>query len=82
MTAPMLARSSQRTKRVAAFLSFAAMALFLGNIFIGKYRILTGTGIAAPLDGVPEFLILTLSISLFVVCMLYAEREHDQEKDG
>ena len=73
-------QSSRRPKILAALLGLLALGVFIGNILIGKYRLATGTGTAAPLDGVPEFLILYVSISLFVVCMFFAEIEERQQK--
>ncbi len=74
MSSPNSKSSANRRRWLYGALSLAALLVFFGNILIGKYRITTGIGTAAPLDGVPEFLILGLSIALFVACMVYAER--------
>ena len=59
---------------VWVFLSISTLLLFFGNVAIGKYRLSSGTGLAAPLDGVPEFLLLILSVIFFVIAMLRAGR--------
>ena len=56
---------------LAAGVLFAAFAV---NVCIGKYRVWSGSGTSAPLDGVPEFLILLAAVALFVAIALAAER--------
>lgn len=60
-------------KKRAGFLSAGFLAVFAANLCIGKYRLFSGTGTAAPLDGVPEFLILAAAVGCFVVSALVAE---------
>lgn len=48
--------------KFAAFLSMAAFGLFLVNIIIGKVKVMTGQGVAPPIDGVAEFLLLTAAV--------------------
>ena len=73
--------NAHRLSWVFGSLSFVTMLTFFGNVLIGRYRVATGTGTAAPLDGVPEFLILSLSIAFFVTCMVYAERAEDGQEN-
>jgi len=68
-------------KNPSTILGLLGMAVFTGNILIGKYRLLTGTGTAAPLDGVPEFLILSLSIALFAVSLVAAEKQEALQQE-
>ena len=51
----------------------ALLAVFFGNMMIGKIRLLTQTGVAAPLDGVPEFLLLAAAVGCFVAALLAPE---------
>ena len=60
-------------KRQFGIFSALTLAVLFVNALVGKYRVATGTGTAAPLDGIPEFLILILSVASFVACILYAE---------
>ena len=73
--------TAHRLSQIFGSLSFVTMLTFFGNVLIGRYRVATGTGTAAPLDGVPEFLILSLSIAFFVACMVYAERAEDGQEN-
>ena len=66
-------------KRISGWLSLTSSAAFIGNMLIGKFRVVSGTGIAAPLDGVPEFVLLALSVAFFAVYMLHADRPDSQE---
>lgn len=67
-----------RRKRQFGILSALTLGVLFLNALIGKYRVTTGTGTAAPLDGVPEFLILILSVASFVACILNAELAEGQ----
>ena len=70
-------RRSARNLLVAAVLLLAAL---FANILVGKIRLLTGTGIAAPLDGVPEFILLMASAACFVAALLILEKGGGQGK--
>lgn len=61
-----------RARRLAGIACLLGIAVFACNALVGKYRVVTGTGTAAPLDGVPEFLLLAASVAMFVVYMLSA----------
>ena len=59
---------------------FAALllAVFGINVCIGKYRLWSETGTAAPLDGVPEFLLLLAAVALFIAVAMTAETKQRQ----
>lgn len=66
-----------RKRQFGLFSVLTLVVLFI-NALIGKYRVATGTGTAAPLDGIPEFVILILSVASFVACILNAELVDEQ----
>ena len=55
-------------------MSAALIAVFTVNLCIGKYRLWSGTGTSAPLDGTPEFLILLVAVALAIIVALKEER--------
>lgn len=71
-----------RLRRLAGTCCLLGIAVFACNALIGKYRVMTGSGTAAPLDGVPEFLLLAAAVALFVVYMLNAPAGGDGERAG
>ena len=73
-------RAAAALKNIAAFvrrragrLSLSLLAVFAINVCVGKYWVLTGTGTAAPLDGIPEFLILAAAVVFFIVAVLSSD---------
>ena len=64
-----------RSARNMLVVSALLMALFFANLITGKIRLLSGTGIAAPLDGVPEFILLMLAVGFFVAGLLALEND-------
>lgn len=71
-----------RARRLAGICCLLGIAVFACNTLIGKHRVMTGSGTAAPLDGVPEFLLLAVSVALFVVYMLNTPARGDGGKAG
>ncbi|MGI9337615.1 MAG: hypothetical protein ACR2P4_03795 [Gammaproteobacteria bacterium] len=67
-------------KNRPAILAAFLLALFGANVSIGKYRLWSETGTAAPLDGVPEFLLLLSAVALFVVSAMAAETQRRQSQ--
>lgn len=54
------------------YIAIVLLAIFAVNVCIGKYRLWSETGTAAPLDGVPEFLLLLATVALFISATISA----------
>lgn len=59
---------------LSLFAAALLLALFFANLIVGKIRLLTKTGVAAPLDGVPEFILLMAASAFFVAALLLLEK--------
>ncbi len=46
------------------------LLLFIANLVYGTWQLAQGASLSAPLDGVPEFLLLLLAVALFVTYTL------------
>ena len=57
-------------------------ALFFVNLIFGKIRLLSKTGISAPLDGVPEFILLMFAVGFFIAALLVLESDQADEAGG
>lgn len=64
-----------RSGRIPALLSLAGFGLFLINTVIGKLNVAMGNGVAPPIDGVAEFLVLAFAVICAVVWLV--EKEND-----
>lgn len=75
--------NSPSAGRLCLFISAALVAVFTVNLCIGKYRLWSGTGTSAPLDGVPEFFVLLAAVALAVAAALRQEqRQARTAQDG
>ncbi len=63
-----------KSRRRFAAASLLLLLVFAGNVCVGKYRLWSGTGTAAPLDGVPEFFLLLAAVACAVAAAIRAER--------
>lgn len=68
-------------KSPSTIIGLIGISVFAINILIGKYRHMTGTGTASPLDGMPEFILLTISIVFFVISMIASEKQEKAEQE-
>lgn len=50
--------------------ALVALLLFVANVAYGKWLLAQGHSLSSPIDGVPEFLLLLLSVALFVTYTL------------
>ena len=71
----------KKIRRRLIAVSALLFAVFGVNISIGKYRLWSETGTAAPLDGAPEFLLLLAAVAFFIVATIYSADDADGGKD-
>ncbi|MGB7183129.1 MAG: hypothetical protein WBD34_08110 [Burkholderiaceae bacterium] len=59
-----------RRARWAGSAALLFFLLFVANVIYGKWLLVQGTSLSSPMAGVPEFLLLLLSVALFVTYTL------------
>ncbi len=55
--------------------SFVCFAVFMANVVLGKSSLVFGWKLKFLLDGTPEFLLLLISVTLFMISALLRERD-------
>jgi len=63
--------------KYAGLLSALGFVIFIGNSIVGKVMLASGTGIAPPIDGVPEFVLLAASVAFLAT---WLEQKVKQEE--
>lgn len=67
-------------KNRLAIVAACLLGVFGINVCIGKYRLWSETGTAAPLDGVPEFVLLLAAVAFFIAAAMSAETKQRQQQ--
>lgn len=80
MNADQQASVAKRAKW-SRFGAIACFLVFICNVIIGKITLATGQGLAAPLDGPPEFLLLLSAIIFFTIFALCREQVRKSKKE-
>jgi hypothetical protein len=57
--------------------AFVCAAIFVINLLLGKGAIVFGWNLSFLLDGVSEFVLLLVTVTLFVIYTLMLEKERD-----
>ena len=63
----------------AGLLSALGFVIFIGNSVVGKVMLVTGTAIAPPIDGVPEFLLLAVSVAFLATWLEQKVKQEETE---
>lgn len=70
-------KSYQRLGKRTRLGAIVLFSVFVANVIAGKTVLVLGWGLATPLDGPPEFILLFFSVLLFNVHVLCLEQEQE-----